>query len=194
MDQTSDEDLMLRLQKAKDREAFAELFRRYRVRITSYTCRLVGNAADGESLAQETFLRLLEKSDLYSYPRRFSTWLFTIARNLATDHQKKKRAATSASFELMADARSAPRTPPADVASINDEALDQLQAAIAQLAPQHREVLILRAFYNMSYREIAEIVACPESTARSRMDYALKELRRYYRRFGDEKEARHDCG
>jgi len=185
MDRVTDEDLMLRLQKAGDETAFAELFQRYRTRITSYLCHVLGHSSESENLAQEAFLRLIEKADLYTYPRRFSTWLFTIARNLATDFLKKKRAMTSESFELMADARSSPNAPPPEDVATQDEALQELRRAVDRLSEPHREVLILRAFYNMSYREIAEIAGCPESTARSRMDYALKELRRHYRRLGD---------
>ena len=187
MNDISDEDLMLRIQRADDPEAFAELFRRYRARITSYTCRLLGDADEGENLAQETFLRLLEKGGLYSYPRRFSTWLFTIARNLVTDFQKKKRAVTTASFDLVADGQKDAEHRRPDVATAEQEAMESLLAAVDGLPLPYREVLILRAFYEMSYREIAEIVDCPESTARSRMDYALKELRKHCRRFGDPK-------
>jgi RNA polymerase sigma-70 factor (ECF subfamily) len=187
MDQISDEDLMLRIQQSNDRTAFAELFRRYRGRITSYATRLAGNRAEGENLAQETFLRVLEKGHLYSYPRRFSTWIFTIARNLTTDFQKKKRAITSESFDLMADAQRDSEFRQPDISAMQDETTRALARAIDQLPPQHREVLILRAFYDMSYREIAEIVGCPESTARSRMDYAVKELKSFYRRTGDGK-------
>ncbi len=179
MDDLSDEELMLRVQQANDQGAFAELFSRYRGRITSYACRLTRDMNEGESLAQETFLRLLQKSSLYNYPRRFSTWLFTIARNLVTDFHKKKRAVTTDRFELVADSRreSEHRWPEAE--TIREERLGRLNKAIGRLPVAHREVLILRAFYDMSYREIAEIIDCPESTARSRMDYALKELRKY---------------
>lgn len=187
MDQISDEDLMLRVQQGDDHDAFAELFRRYRARITSYTCRLVGERAEGENLAQETFLRLLQKRDLYSHPRRLSTWLFTIARNLTTDFQKKKRARTSEAFDLIADARGELDSQRPDIASMQQEATRTLREAIGRLQAAHREVLILRSFHEMSYREIAEVVGCPESTARSRMDYALKELRACYRKLDPEK-------
>ncbi|MBN2583350.1 MAG: sigma-70 family RNA polymerase sigma factor [Planctomycetes bacterium] len=178
----SDEDLMLRLQEEDDGEAFAELFRRYRARITSYTCRLVRDVNEGENLAQETFLRMLQKRNLYNYPRKLSTWLFTIARNLVTDFQKKKRAMTSEAFDLMADAQSDSDSWRPDFAAMEEESLRMLHGAIESLPAQHREVLVLRAFHDMSYREIAEIVDCPESTARSRMDYALKELRGLWER------------
>jgi len=187
MDQISDEDLMLRVQQGGDHDAFAELFSRYRARITSYVCRLVGERAEGENLAQETFLRLLEKRHLYTYPRRLSTWLFTIARNLTTDFQKKKRAMTSEAFDLIADAQRESDSHRPDAAGMQREATQALQEAIGRLQTAHREVLILRAFHEMSYREIAEVVGCPESTARSRMDYALKELKAYYRKLDREK-------
>lgn len=182
MEDLSDEDLMLRVQQDRDGPAFERLFERYRARIASYLTRLLGDRAEAENLAQETFLRLLDRGHLYRYPRRFSTWIFTIARNLATDHLKKKRAMTSESFQLIADSQAEPEHRRPDVASMEDETLRMLAEAIDQLSRQHREVLVLRAFHHLSYREIAEIVGCPESTARSRMDYCLQELRRHYRR------------
>jgi RNA polymerase sigma-70 factor (ECF subfamily) len=182
MDAISDEDLMLRLQEDNDGEAFAELFRRHRAGITSYACRLVRDVNEGENLAQETFLRLLQKRDLYHYPRKLSTWLFTIARNLVTDYQKKKKAMTSESFDLMADGQGDSQAGRPDLAAMEEESLRLLHGAIQSLPAQHREVLVLRAFHDLSYREIAEIVNCPESTARSRMDYALKELRGLWER------------
>jgi len=185
MDQTSDEDLMLRIQQSSDQDAFAELFERYRSRITSYATRLVGNRAEGENLAQETFLRVLEKGHLYCHPRRFSTWIFTITRNLVTDFQKKKRAIISESFDLMADAQHDAENRQPDAIVMQGETTEALAAAIDSLPQPYREVLVLRAFYDMSYREIADIVDCPESTARSRMDYAIKELKKFYRRLGN---------
>lgn len=178
MDQFPDEDLMRRVQEAADGQAFGELFGRYRARITSYVARLLGDRHDAESIAQEVFLRLIEKSHLYRYPRGFSTWLFTIARNLAADFHKKKRARTSESFDLMADSQAEPNERRPEAVALQEEDLRRLDEAVRRLPPEHREVLILRAFHEMSYREIAEIAGCPESTARSRMDYALQELKR----------------
>jgi len=88
---------------------------------------------------------------------------------------------TSESFDLVADSQRSPDDQQPDVATAHGETLRALDEAIDGLPAQHREVLILRSFYEMSYREIAEIVGCPESTARSRMDYALRELKRHCR-------------
>jgi len=178
----SDEDLMLRLQTSRDAEAFDRLFARYRRPITSYIYRLVGNRSESESLAQETFLRVLQKADRYQYPRRFNTWFYTIARNLSTDHLKKKRAVVPDDFQGLSEAVMPPAAPEAEAGASWREELRHLAEALQQLPVAYREVVVLRSLQELSYREIAEIVGCPESTARSRMDYGLEFLRKYYRK------------
>jgi RNA polymerase sigma-70 factor, ECF subfamily len=183
----SDEDLMLRLQRRQEEEAFNQLFARYRVPITSYLYRLVGNRSEAESLAQETFLRILEKADHYDYPKRFSTWFYTIARNLATDFLKKKRAVVPDDFHALADSVIGPSGPEPHQKVAWAEDLEQLATALHELPLPYREVVVLRSLQELSYREIADIVGCPESTARSRMDYGLEYLRRRYRKKAGEK-------
>jgi len=178
----SDEDLMLRLQRRREEDAFNLLFARYRVPITSYVYRLVGNRSEAESLAQETFLRVLQKADRYEYPKRFSTWFYTIARNLATDFLKKKRAVVPDDFQGLSESVLGPAQPEAEELTASREELGQLVVALQELPVTYREVVVLRALQEMSYREIAAIVGCPESTARSRMDYGLDYLRKHYRR------------
>ena len=180
----SDEDLMLRLQRRRDEDAFNLLFARYRVPITSYLYRLVGNRSEAESLAQETFLRILQKADRYTYPRRFSTWFYTIARNLATDFLKKKRAVVPDDFHGLSESIVRPAQSDAEWRTASREDLDQLITALQDLPVTYREVVVLRALQELSYREIASIVGCPESTARSRMDYGLEHLRKHYRHRG----------
>ena len=176
----SDEDLMLRLQQRREEKAFNDLFARYRVPITSYLYRLVGNRTEAESLAQETFLRILEKADHYEYPKRFSTWFYTIARNLATDYLKKKRAIVPDDFHALAETLIGPSGPEPEQRTSWQEDLERLSQALLELPVPYREVVVLRALQELSYREIASIVGCPESTARSRMDYGLEYLRRRY--------------
>ena len=178
----SDEDLMLRLQKSRDEAAFNVLFARYRGPITSYLYRLVGNRAEAESLSQESFLRVLEKADRYTYPRRFSTWFYTIARNLATDFLKKKRAVVPNDFQGLSEALLGPAEARAEGQVAENEELAHLARALGGMPVQYREVVVLRGLQELSYREIADIVGCPESTARSRMDYGLAYLRKCCRR------------
>jgi len=183
----SDEDLMLRVQRRRDEEAFSLLFARFRGPITSYVYRLVGNRAEAESLAQEAFLRVLQKADRYDYPKRFSTWFYTIARNLATDFLKKKRAVVPDDFQALSEAMLGPAPSSAEQEVAAGEERRRLGKALAELPIPYREVVVLRALQQLSYREIAAIVGCPESTARSRMDYGLEYLRKHYRRHESEK-------
>jgi len=183
----SDEDLMLRVQRRRDEEAFSFLFARFRGPITSYVYRLVGNRAEAESLAQEAFLRVLQKADRYDYPKRFSTWFYTIARNLATDFLKKKRAIVPDDFQALSEAMLGPVATSAEQAVASGEERRQLADALSRLPIPYREVVVLRGLQQLSYREIAGIVGCPESTARSRMDYGLEYLRKHYRRRDGEK-------
>lgn len=178
----SDEDLMLRLQRRRDEDAFNLLFARYRVPIISYLYRLVGKRSEAESLAQEAFLRVLQKADRYEYPRRFSTWFYTISRNLATDFLKKKRPVVPDDFRSLSESVPGPAHAAAEQETASREELEQLVMALQRLPVTYREVVVLRALQELSYREIAAIVGCPESTARSRMDYGLEYLRKHYRR------------
>jgi RNA polymerase sigma-70 factor (ECF subfamily) len=178
----SDEDLMLRLQRHRDEEAFTMLFARYRVPITSYIYRLVGNRSEAESIAQETFLRIIEKADRYEHPKRFSTWFYTIARNLATDFLKKKRAVVPDDFQGLTESILGPAAPEAEEHVSWREELNDLVVALQELPVPYREVVVLRALQELSYREIAVIVGCPESTARSRMDYGLDFLRKRHKK------------
>ena len=178
----SDEDLMLRIQRRRDEDAFNLLFARYRVPITSYVYRLVGKQAEAESIAQEAFLRVLQKADRYIYPKRFSTWFYTIARNLATDFLKKKRAVVTDNFRSLSESMLGPAPAVAEQEAAAHEELQQLVRALQELPLTYREVVVLRALQELSYREIAAIVGCPESTARSRMDYGLDYLRKHYGR------------
>ena len=184
---TSDEDLMLRIQRRHNEDAFNSLFARYRVPIISYLYRLVGKRAEAESLAQEAFLRVLQKADRYDYPKRFSTWFYTIARNLATDFLKKKRAVVPDDFQSLSESMLGPAPAVAEQEAADHEELRQLARVLQELPVTYREVVVLRALQELSYREIAAIVGCPESTARSRMDYGLDYLRKSYRRKEGEK-------
>jgi RNA polymerase sigma-70 factor (ECF subfamily) len=178
----SDEDLMLRLQRHREEDAFNQLFARYRAAITSYLYRLVGNRNEAESLAQDAFMRVLQKAEHYQYPRRFSTWFYTISRNLATDFLKKKRAVVPDDFHGLSESIMGTSEPEAEAQVTEREELDELISVLQALPVVYREVVILRALQELSYREIAAIVNCPESTARSRMDYGLDYIRKHYRK------------
>src|SRR3982751_4075952 len=87
---SSDEELMRRTQNG-DKAAFSILYDRYSSAVLSYLYRMLGNVEDVESIGQEVFLRAFRFAPTYRFPQKFSTWLFTITRNLAINHSRRRK-------------------------------------------------------------------------------------------------------
>jgi RNA polymerase sigma-70 factor (ECF subfamily) len=164
--QTTDEQLMLEFQRGS-RDAFTELFGRYRERIYGFFRRRLDHAARAEELAQETFLAVLRAVGRYEPRALFRTWLYGIAMNLLMAERRKA-------------GREQPQSEAADPpAAENTEAALAVRQAVARLDADDREVLLLREYEQLSYAEIAELLAVPVGTVRSRLfraRMALKEL------------------
>ena len=91
---SSDEELMQRTQQG-DKTAFSLLYERYSASVLSYLYRMLGNVEDVESIGQEVFLRAFRFAATYQYPHKFSTWLFTITRNLAINQSRRRKRSPS---------------------------------------------------------------------------------------------------
>jgi len=142
--------------------------------------RITGSAEDAAEVAQETFIRVLRSLSSYDPDRPFRTWLFTIARNLAADEARR------ASFRRVEPldrpgphgAAQAPADdPPPDRAADASLLRPKLEAALASLPPEQREVFLLREHAGLRFAEIAKVTGSPENTVKSRMRYALEGLR-----------------
>jgi len=167
----SDEQLMAgSLQGSKS--AFEELYERYARRILGLTHRLLRDHQEAESITQEVFLRLLKDSAAYDPSRHFSAWIYTVARNLCLDALARRRTEGLDDTDCLMS-----QEPDPAAVSEDRETMQRLLVAIDTLPLFCREVLQLRIFDELSYRQICDIVGCPESTARSRMDLAIKRLR-----------------
>src|SRR5271165_5831416 len=131
----------------RDPDVLDALIEQYQHRLLRYLAHLTGNMATAEDLFQETWIRVLEKGHQYDGKSRFVTWLMTIAHNVAIDHLRKRR---PASLDEMRDPEDgAPFEPEASGPSPFEVAAAQQQhemfgAALAQVSPIFREVLVLR--------------------------------------------------
>lgn len=163
-----------------DPDAVSELIGRYQHRLYRFLVRLVQDPATAEDLFQQTWIRLMEKIGSYDARRNFEAWLFAIARNLAIDHLRCRRA-------ISLDEVDESGQPPVERLKAGDpDALEQLldfergamlAAAIAELPAIHREVLTLRFEEDMKLEQIAEVAGIPMSTVKSRLHRALESLR-----------------
>jgi len=184
----ADEDLMLRYQNGEVR-AFEILLTRHRRPIFNFILRFVGARDRAEDLMQETFLRVVKKADTYKKQAKFTTWLYTIARNLCVDHSRRQKHRKAKSLDQPmggAGASDGDRTLLDTVAgdelasdrkAISRQLHMAMHRAIETLPDEQREVFLLREFQDLPFRDIGEIVGVPENTVKSRMRYALDKLR-----------------
>jgi len=170
-----------------ERSAFAPLVSRHQRGVYNFLLRSVRNQSRAEELLQEVFLRVVRSKDRYQTSAKFTTWLYSIARNLAVDESRRAKFRNHKSLD-------APRpgddgaNPPL-VASLpapqvaTDDAADaptlrkRLAQAVDALPEDQREVFVLRQMSGLSFREIADAVGVSENTVKSRMRYALEKLR-----------------
>nr|WP_217911479.1 RNA polymerase sigma factor [Myxococcus sp. AM011] len=186
--ETSDERLMLAFQ-AGDARAFEALVRRHRTPVFNFILRFVGQRARAEDVLQETWLKVVRSAGEYQAKARFTTWVYTIARNLCVDSARKEsyRQATSLESpvsgvdgeegrplsEALPDSGASPER-----GAYNARLRPLLERALASLPEEQREVFILREYSGIPFKDIADVTGVSENTVKSRMRYALDGLRR----------------
>jgi RNA polymerase sigma factor (sigma-70 family) len=171
--------------KAGDSRAYRELLDAYGRRLYGYFLRATGRHHDAEDLLGELMLRQVSKLGKYDDRGRFEPWLFRIAANMVRDRIRRMRSSpppVSLSAEgepgtlrgdhLLADAEDV------DTGLVAEEASADLNEALARLDVTTREMILLRHFGQMSFKEIAEIFDCPLGTALARVHRGLRSLRR----------------
>src|SRR5215210_7991608 len=179
----SDEELMRRTQTG-DKKAFELLYERYKQSVLSYLYRMLGNLEDVESIGQEVFLRAFRFAPTYRYPQKFSTWLFTITRNLAINQSRhRKRSPIRNITELNLEGVDISGDPYQVAARATDdvekqEEIAQVLRALDELPTDQKEVIVLGVFQDLSYAEIEDITGTKAVTLRSRMFHGLKRLSR----------------
>ena len=171
-----------------DMELLADLVERYQRRLVRYLLYLTGRRECAEDLAQETWVRVLQRGSQYNGRQRFDPWLFAIARNLAIDYLRKKRKGVqTASLPNDRDAMLLVPTSgpsPFEAAARSEDAM-RLAGRLQILAPLYREALLLRFQEDMSLPEIAQVVGAPVTTVSSRIYRGLAALRSAFEEGGD---------
>lgn len=165
-----------------DRQAFSMLYERYSASVLSYLYRMLGNVEDVEAIGQEVFLRAFRFAASYRFPQKFSTWLFTITRNLAINTaRRKKRSPVRNVTELHLEGMDLSGDPYQVAARATDdverrEEIVRVLKALEDLPADQKEVIVLGVFQDLSYAEMEEITGTKAVTLRSRMFHGLKRL------------------
>ena len=163
-----------------DIDAYGKIVNRYRGRLYNFIFRFVGERETAEDIVQETFLRAFRKRKEYRAIANFSTWLFTIAGNLAKSELRRRKRWRLFSLhkddenDTVMDLPDESFRP--DTVTESSIADVQIQQAILSLPENYRQVVLLRDVEGLSYQEISEISKCPVGTVKSRVNRARLKL------------------
>jgi RNA polymerase sigma-70 factor (ECF subfamily) len=179
--------------RAGDARAFDAMVRRHRTPVFNFILRYTGHRARAEDLLQETWLKAVRGSQDYQPKARFTTWVYTIARNVCVDCARRESYRQTESLdaptgagedgrmlaEVLPDGSAAP-----DRAAHNSRLRPLLERALQALPKEQREVFILREYSGIAFKDIATVTGVPENTVKSRMRYALEGLKKSLRELG----------
>ncbi len=187
-EEVTDEVLMMRFQSG-DRTAFGSLVTKHKKPIFNFVLRLVRSPSAAEDLVQDVFVKVVQSAVDFKHESKFSTWAYTIARNICIDHLRKMALRQHPSLDQpRGDAgggegptlldRTADTRPGAAVERtvIGAELGQRIARCVEALPQEQREVFLLREIADLPFKDIAGITGVPENTVKSRMRYALERL------------------
>ena len=165
-----------------DQAAFEQLVWRYEKRVFALTGRMCRNPSDAEEAAQETFLAAWQGLPFFRGEASFATWLYRLASNACVDllrREGRHQAGAGISLDDEESGFDPPDPAPSPQAlAERAELRQQIEAALAELPPEYRQVLILRELHQRTYDEIAEICSLDLGTVKSRISRGRKRLRK----------------
>jgi RNA polymerase sigma-70 factor (ECF subfamily) len=167
----------IRLAIQGDQDAFGRLVTAYQTPVYNLTYRMLGNAAEAEDAAQETFLRAYTHLRRYDPARSFKTWLLSIASHYCIDRLRRRRINWMELEDEIAEAENlAPNSPNPVGVVIQREREESMQVLLAQLSPTDRAAVSLRYWYDYSYEEIANTLDLTVSAVKSRLHRSRKQM------------------
>jgi len=175
--ETSDWGLLRRVENG-DSAAFEELFLRYETRLVSYAARYVGSLDLARDVCQEVFLKLIHSPPRFRVSQSLAPWLFRVTRNLAIDKRRSRK------FEIDDEQNEVPEPDsgedPARTMMARDDT-EVVRLLVEQLPSDLRDVVNLRIYGEVPFKDIARILNIPTGTALWRMHRALEILRRLWK-------------
>lgn len=169
--------------KEGDVKSFEELFARYKKPILNFIYRMIGNKETAEEVAQEVFIKMYKNLEIYDPGKKFATWLYTIARNLAKNALRDRKYFRDSSLEeviaegdeqitlkdVIADDTMRP-----DTIAENEELASEAQKILDSMPVKYKEVITLCNIQNLTYKEAAGIIGCSILTVMMRLKNAKK--------------------
>lgn len=184
-----DQELVKLFRRKADESAFNELMNRHQAKVYSYIYSMVTNTETANDIFQETFTKVVTKmDDTYNEQGKWIAWVMRIAHNATIDHIRKQKRFIDVNswydeedskvdyFDRLEDES----VVDADNQMVDKEMKSSLMQHISKLPEEQRSVVLLRHYYEMPFKEIAELTNVSINTALGRMRYALINLRKYF--------------
>jgi RNA polymerase sigma-70 factor (ECF subfamily) len=187
-DQMKDRELVALYREKEDQLAFKELMNRHQAKVYSYIFSMVHNREVTNDVFQETFTKVITKmDDTYNEQGKWIAWVMRIAHNATIDHIRKQKRFVDVKGSYDDDSKTDfyDRLPDEDAVAQDeklelDESTSELLRHISELPEEQRTVVMLRHYYEMPFKEIAELTDVSNNTALGRMRYALINLRKMF--------------
>ncbi len=157
-------------------ENLAPLFERHHVKLFNYYLRLTGDKPLSEDMVQDVFLRIMKYRHTFRGDGQFTTWMFSIARNVQTDYARRWRREEP----LNTGDDGEEHEPPSEGETDCRYDAQLLEEALRRLPDPNREILILSRYQGLKYSEIAELLDCSVESIKTRIHRAIKQLRAIY--------------
>ncbi|AFN74972.1 RNA polymerase sigma-E factor [Melioribacter roseus P3M-2] len=182
LNELTDEELIKRFQETNDLEAYQILVKRYKDPLMNFVYRFVGDRDVCSDIVQDTMIKFYLNKDSYREFAKFSTWIYTIAGNLAKNELKRRRrrsilSLTNSDEDKQIQVEDKSFLPP-DRITDSQIKNDIIQKALMKIKPVYRQMVILRDIQGLSYEEIAEITNVSLGTVKSRINRGRNQLQK----------------
>lgn len=182
LSELTDEELIIEFQKNNNQKAFEILIQRFKNPLTNYVYRFLGDYDSCIDIVQETFIKVYRYKDNYSSVAKFSTWIYTIAGNLARSEYKRKKRKSIFSINSYGEDEKTFEIPDEsyrpDVSADANLKREVIEKALLKVRESYREAVILRDIQELSYEEIAQILGIEVGTVKSRINRGRSELQK----------------
>lgn len=162
--------LMEQFVKLQNEQGFVELYQRYFSEVCRYVAWLMGDCDAAQDLVQNVFLKVYQRPKLFNPEKEFNVWLFSIAKNAWRNELRAKSIRKLHHENVQLDVCE-------ETGADHSSRLKEVENALTYLSVEHREVFVLKYSNNLSLEEISEVCNCSLGTVKSRLFYALKNLR-----------------
>lgn len=166
-----------------DADAFEQLVVAYRDQVFRLALRMCGSEADADEVAQEAFLSAWKALPNFRGESQFSTWLYQLTTHAAIDLMRREKRQIAA--DDITEVSAADPAPSPQQQAEQSEQREIVRDAILQLAPEQREVVVLRFMEELSYEEIGAVLKLPSGTVKSRLNRAKAQLKEILSKSGN---------